>query len=772
MATDPARPRHLWQLPTFAAGLVAAVASLAAFPPPPPDPSAAFTRAVAALAQAVDKKPPAAADAERLAPAVAEQADRFPDLQAKVRLLLGSADLLLAEAAPADADRWAAAADHFSKCDPARLDDADARKLAYRSAKCDAALGRGDARDLVGRLAAPPAGEELEGERLRLLGDCYLRLAPPDRKKAAAALHGYLSGAVRLPAADAARYKLVLADAYQAGGEPDKAKPWLTDLAKAAPPELQTRAKFQLAGLAAADGDWADAVGRYEEAVQGRGLPADQMAAAHYQLGVGLTKTGRPTLAAPAFEKAAEAGGANAVAARVRLAELAVADPAGRGRRRPAVDRLEAVARAVAGVPGDLPPTVTRPQVEAVFEEGIQVCLNEGDFLSAVRACTLAAGVLPSGRDRQRRAEALVAWAVALGQSPDASAKRKEAAADLAALAADPARADRGPLLRQAADLLRKAGDPAAAVALTDQLVAAPGVAPDVAAAAWLDKGEALLAGGNFLDAAESLKKAMAGTGPAAGVARVKLGLAHLQQAKATARIAPAGSPAAADAAAQFDLGLTLLTQAAAATADTPAAREAHQQALFELGKVLLSRQNVPDAEARFRQLVQAYPGGPQSGPGQLYLGSCLLLLARGDGAGGRPPADADAKLAEAVKLFEALANGSDDYLKREGAIRLVNAVLLQQKYDEVPGLCDRLAQPYRGRVQELILLSMAYKAHEYAKRPEKAATTRAQMEDLFARLGDSDFPGGTAEYTRGYWVGQWFEPLRRAGQSATPSGR
>jgi tetratricopeptide (TPR) repeat protein len=289
-------------------------------------------------------------------------------------------------------------------------------------------------------------------------------------------------------------------------------------------------------------------------------------------------------------------------------------------------------------------------------------------------------------------------------------------------------------------------------------------VPPDVAAAAWLDKGEAQLAGGKFADAAESLKKAMAGTGPAAGVARVKLGLAHLHQARATAKTAPTES------AAQFDLGLTLLTQAAGATADTPTGREAHQQALFELGKVLLSRQNLPEAEARFRQLVQTYPGGPQSGPGQLYLGSVLLLLARGDGTG-RPPADADAKLAEAVKLFEGLANGADDYLKREGGIRLVNAVLLQQKYDEVPGLCDRLAQPYRGKVQELILLSMAYKAHEYARRPEKAAATRVQMEELFARLADSDFPGGTAEYTRAYWESQWFEPLRRAsGQAATPN--
>ena len=755
MATDPAR-RHLWQLPTFAAGLAAAVASVAAFPPPPPDPSAAFTKAVAELKQALEKKPAAAADADRLRAELAPQADRFPEMQAKVRLLLGTADLLLAEQAPADRERWVSAADHFAKVEAGKLDEEDARRLAYRAAKAAAALGTGDPKALAAALTNPPADEAMEGERLRLLGECLLRQTPPDPKRAAAALAQYVGGAVKLPAAEADRVKLQLADAFQAAGEPDKAKPWLAAVAKSGTAELQSRARLGLANLLAADGDWAEAVARYEEAVQARTLPADQLAAAKYQLGVGLTKTGKPTLAVPAFEAAAEAGGPAVVAARVRLAELALADPAGRGNRTAAVDRLDALAKAVADAGSEATPHVTRPQIQAAFEQGIQVCQTEGDFAAAVKAADLSAGVLPPGRDRQRRAEVLVAWAATLAGA-EAAGKLKQAAADYAALAGDVSRTDRAQLLRQAADLYRKGGDAGAAVALTDQLAATPGVPADVAAAALLDKGEAQLAAGQFADAAESLKKAMAGSGPAAGVARVKLGLAHLQQAKAQAKTAPT------EAASQFDLGLSLLGQAAGAAADSPAGRDAHQQALFELGKVLLSRQNLPEAEARFRQLVQAYPGGTQSGPGQLYLGSVLLLLARGDGAGGRPPADADAKLAEAAKLFEGLANGADEMLKREGGIRLVNAVLLQQKYDEVPGLCDRLAQPHHGKVQELIFLSMAYKAHEFAKRPEKAKETRVRMEELFARLADGDFPGGTAEYTRGYWETQWFEPLRRA---------
>ncbi len=755
MATDPAR-RHLWQLPTFAAGLAASVAALAAFPPPPPDPSAAFTKAVAELKQALDKKPAAAADADRLRAELAPQADHFPEMQAKVRLLLGTADLLLAEQSPADRGRWVSAADHFAKADAGKLDEEDGRRLAHRTAKAAAALGTGDPKALAAALTNPPADEVMEGERLRLLGECLLRQTPPEPKRAAAALVQYLGGAVKLPAAETARVKLQLAEAFQAAGEPDKAKPWLAEVAKSDTAELQARARLSLANLLAADGDWAEAVVRYEEAVQARTLPADQLAAAKYQLGVGLTKTGKPTLAVPAFEAAAEAGGPAVVAARVRLAELALADPAGRGNRTAAVDRLDTLAKAVADAGGEFA-HVTRPQIQAAFEQGIQVCQTEGDFAAAVRAAGLSAGVLPPGRDRQRRAEVLTAWAATL-TGAEATGKLKQAAADTAALAGDVSRADRGQLLRQAADLYRKAGDAGAAVALTDQLTAAPGVPADVAAAAWLDKGEAQLAAGQFADAVESLKKAMAGSGPAAGVARVKLGLSHLQQAKAQAKTAPT------EAATQFDLGLSLLGQAAGAAADSPAGREAHQQALFELGKVLLSRQNLPEAEARFRQLVQAYPGGPQSGAGQLYLGSVLLLTARGDGASGRPPADADAKLAEAAALFAGLADGPDDYLKREGGIRLVNAVLLQQKYDEVPGLCDRLSQPHRGKVQELIFLSMAYKAHEFAKRPEKAKETRVRMEELFARLGETDFPGGTAEYTRGYWETQWFEPLRKAG--------
>jgi hypothetical protein len=199
----------------------------------------------------------------------------------------------------------------------------------------------------------------------------------------------------------------------------------------------------------------------------------------------------------------------------------------------------------------------------------------------------------------------------------------------------------------------------------------------------------------------------------------------------------------------------------AAAPATTDSEREAQQAALFELGKHLYAG-HPAEAEVRFRQIVQA-PAGKWTAMAQLYLGCCLMELAKGDPSAGRRPADADAKLAEAAKLFEALSQTADDaFLRTESDLRLVNTLLLQQRYDEVPTLCDRLTARYAGKVQELILLSYAYTAHDLADRTDAQARTLARMEEVFGKLTPADFPGGVSYYTRDYWQTQWFDALKK----------
>jgi tetratricopeptide (TPR) repeat protein len=757
MATDSAPVRrNFWQLPTFVVGVAAAISAVAAFPPQPRSPAERLRDQLTELREALERRPADLATIGALTPQAAAAAEQFPDAAPLANFLAGSGQLALAEVAPADADRWAAATAHLGRVEPNQLADAaDQKRLVYRKAKALAAVGAGDPAELLPVLLNLPPGEDPDGERRRLLADVALRMTPPDLTRARDELTSYLTGPARAPVPALARYRLKLGEVHLALKEPDKARAWLKEIDDTAPADVQAQAMAQLARLAAAENNWAEAVKLFEAAQAAPGMPADQRGAIRYQAGVAYARLNNPTAAVPHFEAAARETGPVALAAAVRVAELLLRDPALRGQRARAVDQLEAAVRQAGSQFQN--PYLTVEEVRAAFEEAVTVCVREAEFGSAVRAASAYTPVATGGRDRERRAEVHLAWAQALQRAPTAGDQPanhfRAAAEDYSQMAATyPTASGKADLLRKAAACLRQAGDTVGAGAIIDQLTTMPGLTEDVVAAAWLEKGEALLAGNQFAEATQALQKATAG--PSGMIARVKLAVAHLDQAKRKG--------ATDEARGMTALAQQLLTQVANTTATTSPEREAQHQALFELGKLLLAQGNIPDGEARFRQLTQADPTGPKAGTAKLYLGSCLLLLARGAHQGGRPPADADRKLTEALGYFSELAKADDPFLKTQADIRLANATLLLKRYDEMPDLCEKLIERYRGKVEELIVLSMLYSSYRFADLPGASARTLSRMEEVFAKLGPDAFPGGSEEYTRDYWVKSWFEPLRR----------
>lgn len=766
MATDsapvPTCRRNYWQLPLLAAGITAAVMARTAFPPPPPSPADRIARDITALRQVMERRPIDHHHLERLTISVADLADKVPESSSLAHYLVGSGYLMLGEMEPTETELWVEATHHLQQVDQAKLaDPSDQKKLAFRKAKAQAGSGQGDANTLTSILSKPPVGEDIEGERRRILAETYLRATPPDMKRARDELGTYLSGQTKLPAPMVARYRLKLGEMHFTLDETDKARTWLKDIGPTAPAEVQASAKLLLGRLAQAEGNWPEAVKLYEAAQSMQGLPAEQMAQVRYLTGVGQMKLRNPTAAIPYFEQAAKDPGTVGVAAAIRLAEISARTPS-MGKRTATVDLLDQATRGI--VPGSefRNPYLTVTEVQAAFEEVIQVAVNEGDFASAVRAANGYGKVAVSGRDREKRAEVNTLWATSLRQAKketEAQARSRDAAEDFLRLAAvHPTPGGRVDLFRRAAAAYRQAGDDKAASLAIDQITQVPGLPEEASAAAWLDKGELLLAAGQFVEGTNALQKAMNAPGPTAASARVKLALAHLDQARAKART---GTPAAqAEAKGLQDFGQQLLTQVANAT-PSPAERESHQQALFELGKLQLFQQNLADAESRFRQLVMTYPGSPMTGQAKLYLGSCLLLVARGDGQGGRPPIAANDKLTEALTLFQDLSASGDPFLRTQADLRIANTTLLLKKYDEMPDLCEKLAKRYQGQVEELIILSMLYSGYRAADRPEPAARTLIRMEKAYAALKPTDFNGSAEEYTPEYWQKQWFEPLK-----------
>ncbi|HET6572899.1 MAG TPA: hypothetical protein VFG68_04800, partial [Fimbriiglobus sp.] len=511
MATDSAH-RHYWQLPTFALGVAAAVAAVAAFPPQPPSPADRLTSQLDDLRHALDRRPPDLRAVEALLPHADAAAEQVPYAAPLAHYLAGSGHLALAEANPADADHWAAAAALLGRVEPDQLADPNDRKrLAYRKAKALAAVGAGDPAELLPALLDLPPGEDPDGERRRLIADVALRATPPDLTRAREELASYLTGPARAPAPVLARYRLKLGDVLLVLNKPDEARKWLRDIDTTAPADVQAQSQAQLARLAAAENNWTEAVKLYEAALSAQGLPADQRGVAHYQAGLAYARLNNPAAAVPHFEAATQGPGPVAVAAAVRLAELLLRDPALRGQRARAVDRLEAAVRQAGSQFRNQ--YLTLDEVRAAFEEAITVCVREGEFGPAVRAATAYAPVAAGGRDKERRAEAQFAWAQALQKAPAAGDPPdrhfRAAAEDYSQLAATyPTAAGKADLLHKAAACFRQAGDVAAAGAVIDRLTTMPGLTEDVVAAAWLEKGEALLASDRFAEATKALQKA------------------------------------------------------------------------------------------------------------------------------------------------------------------------------------------------------------------------------------------------------------------------
>jgi len=760
----PAAPRrkNYWQLPLFVLGAIAAIAAWRAFPSQPDNPADRFQKDLVALKQALDRKP---IDAVTLAEATAKvegNYERYPADANQSRFLLGSAHGFLAES-DGDAEHWKQAAAYFAKCDALALwDKADQSRCVFRSAKATAAIGSGNPVTLMPALLAVPSGEDV-GERSRLIAETCLRLNPPDLKRAKEELSAFLGGSQRSTSPAAAKYRLKLSELCLLTNEPDKARAWLQQIDKNAAPDVQALAKVQLARLAASENNWQDAVGLFAAAQATPGLPADQLGMIRYETGKGYLALKNTVDAVAYFERAAAENGPAGLASHVKLAELAARDPLFKGKRAAAADQLEAAVKNFKPGAEFRNAHVSLDDVRNAFEETIQICSMEGDFATGLRCIAAYGAVSLPGRDRERKAECYSAWASSLGaqSTPDAALLAKEkwklAADEYAALAAaHPIPAGKIDFYRRAAASFRAAGDDRAGLDLLEQLLLVNGASADQLAPAHLEIGDALLGQKKFAEGVEAYKKVIAAGGPTATVAQVKVARAYLDEGRRKQ-----SSPATAtEAKGLIDLAKNLMTQIANKTYETAPEREAQQEALYDLGKVLMPT-NLPESEARFRQLVQSNPSGVFAERAKLYLGSCLLLLARGEHKGGTPPADAERKLTEALGVFESLAQSKTPYMQAQADIRVVNATLLLKRYDDMPKLCNGTAERYKNKPEELIVLGMLYASYLRADRTELAGRTLTRMEETFAAMPAAAFTGGMEEFTKGYWQ-KWFDQVKK----------
>jgi predicted negative regulator of RcsB-dependent stress response len=743
-----------WQLPVFALGVTAAVLAWRYFPQTGLADGRNVEQDRYTLRQSVSRRPVNIAEIQSLLTRLGDDGTRA-DGNPEVAFVQGSAYLLMAEQGPPEqtAENWKRAHALFAECDGSKLADKNDRaRLAFRAAKATAGAGLGEPAALLPQLEVVPPGEDA-GERGRLLAETYLRQNPPNTKMAKKELAGYLSGPPRGTPEQAAKLKLMLADLCATTGEPDKARTWLKEVGDPVPVGLQAEAKLRLARLALNDGDVNEAVKLYQSAEALPNLPPAVQTVVRYETGRGLILLNNPAAARDSLTKAAESPSPVGLAAHVRLAELSAKefDPTG------GVANLEAALKGVKNAGEWANPHVPIGELRTACEGLIAACKSAGKHASAARTADVYSAVAENARDRELWAEVMHAWGNTPGLA-DAADKLKAAAGEWVKLADARPEAEKSALLQKAAAAYQSAGDTVKATAVLNELSTSTGASPDVQAAAQFQRAEALIAENKMDDGVKLLGEVANGGGPVGTKATLRLALVFAQEGKRGL----AAKPTDAAAKKQVEYAVTLLTQLANKTYPTADERQCHQQALYELGKMQLSTPavyNCSDAEMRLRRLVTEYPTGDYADRGTLFLAIALNLLAQG--AGGNPPADADRKFAEARKLFESLHSSKDDYYRTQADIRLAHTLFHMKDYDTLTADGPKLADRYKGRVEELIILNFVFSAHTATKRADRARQVLDRMEAAYSTLTDAKYTGEMPELTKPYWAEQ-FEKLRK----------
>ena len=759
MATDTAAPtlRRLWQMPTFLLGSAAFAAVWQGWVPlAAPDPAAGFRRDLAGLRAACEKLTPDAGELDDLLKKVARTAEAYPELAPQTHFALGSGYVRLAEITPpADQARahWQLARQHF---DQIRADDltdpGDPPRFAFRSAKARAATlpanaPTADLVQIVTLLSAPPGNDDM-GEARRLAADTLLRFNPPEYKMARDALTAYIGEAgLSTPPPSVARAKLRLSEVHLKLNEPDAARKWLAQIGPDAPPDVLAPGKAQLARILMTEANWAPAAKEWEQVRAVSNLPPGLKPMSAYYLGVCRLALRDPDAAAKLFEEAAKSDGPEAAAAAIRLAEITLRSP-------DAAKHKAAAGRLVSTVAGAKPGAFTNPlvppnEVQAAFETAVQVLLADAAFEDAEKTATAYTAVAAGGRDREKRAEVLAAWGAALQKAGGQPKPKFAAAADeyVALADAQPAVSAKADLLRRAAGFHRQAGNATAAVEALERTVKLPSLPDDVAGPAWVEYAEALLAAGRPDDVTKALNNAMATASSASAATRYRLARACLDSRNAELA----------------KLGTALMDQVANAANVSPADQVAHERALVERAHDFIQeKKNYGEAEARLRKQLNFYPNGPESGLGKLLLGVCLL----GRSTATPEPSDAPKLRDEAMLLFKTVVADVDAKPKQtehDGWLRLQASIRVLETFDQMGKPYDlliaaaALRERTKGTVEELIVLSLMYRAHKRTKKDELAFEVRDQMKAVFVSLPPSLFKATSGDYSRAYWEKAWF---------------
>jgi tetratricopeptide (TPR) repeat protein len=435
--------RQLWQVPTFALGLVAATAACLACPPwqlarkPHEDPALAELRELL-------KQPEHDPDHALKLGADAVHRASTPATAGEAHFLLGSVYVRLAEHAEASKgpDPWREARGHLERAQALGVSDENRPRLDYRLAKAWAHTAEAPAKVIAALLPSIEAGADDDTDAARgygLLAEAYLRLPTADLEAALAATVQQIDRAIIddgvLGPARLRRGELLL----RLDRQPE-ALEVLKNVGPKAPPDVAARARRLRLRILEQTEAWDQAAPLWREVLDDRRSPPPDRGAVLYHLGLCLHRAGARDEALRTWDECLNQGGAGeeGPAAALGVADLRLRD----GQFEAALAALGLAVREVKA-PGDWHSAlVPLPQAREVFETSCKAAAARGEFGAALRVARLYERLAPPGRAQELRADAASAGARA------AQEKARLATGDAAKA-----------LYGDADDLLRQAGE-------------------------------------------------------------------------------------------------------------------------------------------------------------------------------------------------------------------------------------------------------------------------------------------------------------------------
>jgi len=360
--------------------------------------------------------------------------------------------------------------------------------------------------------------------------------------------------------------------------------------------------------------------------------------------------------------------------------------------------------------------------------------------------------IAESGRDREKRAEILAAWATVLQKSGgDFKSKALDAAKEFIAFAASqPAVSAKADTFRRAATMYRLADDPTLAVTTLQEATKLLDLPDAVAGSVWVDLADALLAAKRPEEMLPAFNEAMRAGNLMSTITRFRLAnhfaeiwfkltdqtfaalrnanvsesalmkLNPLKNKKFSRRdlVEEISKTLDTDELKQFQgivlnnafadarqpeysrLARLLYEQIANQTNISQAEQEYQERALDELAHELIRLNDFAAAEDWLRKQLHTYPNGPEASHGRLLLGVCLLQLAAVPPPTGPTLPKATAMRTEALQLFRNIVAEVDAKLKKDGKLserdawlRLQAALRILQTYQQMKNPVDLLVE-------------------------------------------------------------------------------